>query len=110
MCSNYTAEVLALLNATETIISWEEKPKKAVFLTDSLSALQALMSEPDTTQKKITENISTLAQITCVVLQWIPAHTGIRGNEIADQLAKEGKEKEQPPITSVLQRSQNSYP
>ena len=29
---------LALLNATETIISWEEKPKKAVFLTDSLSA------------------------------------------------------------------------
>ena len=76
----------------------EEKPKKAVFLTDSLSALQALMSgEPDTTQKKLTENISTLAQTTCVVLQWIPAHTGTMGNEIADQLAKEGREKEQPP-------------
>ena len=51
------------------IISWEERPKK-VFFTDSLSALQALMSgEPDTTQKKLTENISTLAQTTCVVLQ-----------------------------------------
>ena len=98
LCSNYRAEVLALLNATETIISWEEKPKKAVFLTDSLSALQALMSgEPDTTQKKLIENISTLAQTTCVVLQWIPAHTGIRGNEMEDQLAKEGREKEQPP-------------
>ena len=98
LCSNYRAEVLALLNATETIILWEEKPKKAVFLTDSLSALQALMfGEPDTTQKKLTENISTLAQTTCVVLQWIPAHTGIRGNEMADQLAKEGREKEQPP-------------
>ena len=48
LCSNYRAEVLALLNATETIISWEEKSKKAVFLTDSLSALQALMpGEPD---------------------------------------------------------------
>ena len=67
-------------------------------LTDSFSAQQAFMSgEPDTTQKKLTENISTLAQTTCVVLQWIPAYTGIRENEIADQLAKEGREKEQPP-------------
>ena len=98
LCSNYRAEVLALLNATETVISWDKKPKKAVFPTDSLSALQALMSgEPDTTQKRLTENISTLAQTTCVVLQWIPAHAGIRGNEIADQFAKEGREKEQPP-------------
>ena len=98
LCSNYRAEVLALLSATETINSWEEKLKKAAFLTDSLSALQALMSgEPDTTQKKLTKNISTLAQTTYVVLQWIPAHTGIRGNEIADQLAKEGTKKEQPP-------------
>ena len=75
LCSNYRAEVLALLSATETIISWEEKSKKAVSLTYSLSALQALMpGESDTTQKKLTENIRS-----------------------ADQLAKEGREKEQPP-------------
>ena len=29
--------------------------------------------------------------------QWIPAHTCIKGNEIADQLTKEGREKEQAP-------------
>ena len=111
LCSNYRAEVLALLNATETIISWEEKPKKAVFLTDSLSALQALMSdEPDTTQKKLTENINTLTQTTYVVLQWIPAHTGIRGNKMVDQVTKKRKGNRATPITSVLQRSQNSYP
>ena len=97
LCSNCRAEVLALLNATETIISWEEKPKKAVFFTDSLSALQALISgEPDTTQKKLTENISTLAQSTCLSFSGYQ-HTSIRGNKMADQLAKEGREKEQPP-------------
>ena len=53
VCSNYGAELLALQNATETINLWEEKPKKAVFLTDSLSALHAIVSgKPDTTHKK----------------------------------------------------------
>ena len=58
----------------------------------------SLMSgETDTTQKKLTENTSTLTQTTCIVLQWIPAHTGIRGNDTVDQLAKEGRETGQPP-------------
>ena len=30
------------------------------------------------------------------VLQWIHAYTGIHGNEVADQLAKEGSKKQQP--------------
>ena len=46
---------------------------------------------------KLTENTDALAQSACIVLQWIPAHTGIRGNEKASQLAKELREKEQPP-------------
>ena len=45
--------------------------------------------------KKLTENISTLIQSSCVVLQWMPAHTGMRKNEIADQVAKKGRKKEQ---------------
>ena len=96
LCSNYRDEVLALLNATETIISWEEKPEKAV---SSQTHYQPCKPSclVNTTQKKLTENISTLARTTCVVLEWTPAHTGIRGNEIAHQLAKEGREKEQPP-------------
>ena len=31
-----------------------------------------------------------------VILQWIPAHTRIHGNEVADQLGKEGSKKQQP--------------
>ncbi|KAK7092236.1 hypothetical protein V1264_008019 [Littorina saxatilis] len=31
LCSNYKAEVLALHKATETVLQWENRPKKAVF-------------------------------------------------------------------------------
>ncbi|KAK7105842.1 hypothetical protein V1264_017170 [Littorina saxatilis] len=41
LCSNYKAEVLALHKATETVLQWENRTKKAVFLSDSVSALQA---------------------------------------------------------------------
>ncbi|KAK7094328.1 hypothetical protein V1264_007968 [Littorina saxatilis] len=98
LCSNYKAEVLALHKATETVLQWETRPKKAVFLSDSLSALQALCSgNPDSTMEHLMQNINTLAQTTAVVLQWIPAHTGIVGNEVADRLAKEGSKTEQQP-------------
>ena len=61
--------------------------------------------------------ISTLAQFTCVVLQWIPAHTGIGGNQLADQLAKkEGKRSnphhicpaEKPKLLSIIKRKPSS--
>ena len=31
-----------------------------------------------------------------MVLQWNPAHSGVPGNELADRLAKQGTNKEQP--------------
>ena len=98
LCSNYRTEVLALLNTTETTNLWEEKLKKPAFITDSLTAPQALMpGEPDTTLKKLTENINTLAQSTCIDCSSVDTSTHrIRGNEIVDQLANEGREKEQP--------------
>ncbi|KAK7108730.1 hypothetical protein V1264_016409 [Littorina saxatilis] len=72
--------------------------QESCLFSDSLSALQALCSgNPDSTMEHLMQNINTLAQTTAVVLQWIPAHTGIVGNEVADRLAKEGSKTEQQP-------------
>ena len=60
--------------------------------------------------KRLMDNISELAQSTKVVLQWIPADTGIVGNEIADQLAKERRKNISLPHICHKQRNKTSDP
>ena len=68
-----------------------------VFLPDSLSALQTLQSTPaEKRTRQLRESLENLAFTTTVRLQWIPAHCGIKGNENAYRLAKEGGKQEQP--------------
>ena len=97
MCSNYRAEAQALLTATETVTQLETRPKKVLLLTDSISVLKSLASgnPEDNTLRNVIQSINSLTSRTAAVLQWIPAHTGIHGNEVADQLAKEGSKKQQ---------------
>ena len=98
MCSNYRAEAQALLTTTETVTQLKTRPKKVVLLTDSLSVLQSLASgnPKDYTLRNVIQSLNSLTLRTTAVLQWIPAHTGIHGNEVADQLANEGSKKQQP--------------
>jgi RNase H len=61
-------------------------------LSDSQAALKALGSW--TCESKLTwdcrQSLKQLASNNRVKLVWVPGHQGIEGNEIADQLAKEG--------------------
>jgi len=97
LCSNYRAEIQALTIASEYLITAKNTGDKIVLLTDSLSALQALRApSADQLTENLKVNLSLLQQSRRTVLQWIPAHVGIPGNEKADQLAKEGSRMQQP--------------
>ena len=66
---------------------------QVVFLSDALSVLQALENDK---LPHLTRALQQVRRTRRVVLQWIPAHCGIPGNERADELAKEGAQEDQP--------------
>jgi ribonuclease HI len=88
----FQAEVYATLacgNETET----QDRPEKYVSIcSDSQVALKALQAAKTTSPlvrqcKKALNGISTRHT---VGLYWVPGHAGVRGNEIADKLARGG--------------------
>jgi len=92
-CSNYSAEVQALMQATTMIQDHQSNYTQVVFLTDALSVLEALSGDK---LPRLMEKLQDLLESRRVVLQWVPAHCGIPGNERADQLAKTGARGHQP--------------
>lgn len=97
LCSNFRAEVTAITAAIHHLNTSESVPQDTVILTDSLSTLQALTSSnADQTIRELHASIQQLCRQRRIVLQWIPAHCGIPGNEHADRLAKAGSMLQQP--------------
>jgi ribonuclease HI len=92
-CSNYSAEVQALMQAASMIHDTTSECPQVVFLSDALSVLEALAGAK---HPRLMEKLQDIAKTRRVVLQWVPAHCGIPGNEAADQLAKLGAREEQP--------------
>ena len=92
-CTNYRAEVEAILQATIAIEDCREDCPNVVILTDALSVLQALGNSKIPALSKA---LSSLSRNRKLCLQWIPAHCGVPGNETADRLAKLGATGEQP--------------
>ena len=80
-----------------------------VIFTDSQSVLQAIENQSvrDEAIKSLSKKISNTLQekfCRCLILQWIPSHCEIPGNDKADNLAKIGA-KQQQPNTPVSQRT-----
>ena len=91
-CSNYHAETEALIQAASKVQASDHDWKQVVFLYDALSVLQAYQIHK---LPNLTKALQQVAVTRNDVLQWIPAHCGMSGNEQADILAKEGARGEQ---------------
>jgi len=110
--SIFQAEVYAVMHGAQILEQFGVNNKQISICSDSQAALKAL-SNPKVTSRLVWDCIVALQQLSshnAVKLFWVPGHSGIYGNEQADQLAKaanfksyEGPEPVLPVPTSVVQ-------
>ncbi|XP_044592911.1 uncharacterized protein LOC123270829 [Cotesia glomerata] len=101
--SIFTCEAKAILHTLEIIQNRQDNTNSTIF-TDSMSCLRAIQNiftQNPIIQSihQILDHLRTLKKQ--VSLVWIPAHTGIPGNEEADQAAKAATAEECPPDSPV---------
>ena len=94
--TSYSAETFAILHALEWCISHSKTYnfESITFFSDSLSVLSTLSTPlPYLTPKSLSNTqslLNSLSQSKVVHLQWIPGHSSLPGNDLADSLAKAG--------------------
>ena len=92
--TSYSAETFAILHALEWCISHSKtcNYESITLFSDSLSVLSTLSAPlPYLTPKSLSNTqcfLNSLSQSKIVHLQWIPGHSSLPGNDLADSLAK----------------------
>ncbi|XP_071040579.1 ribonuclease H1-like [Parasteatoda tepidariorum] len=90
--TNFDAEIQAIYLALQNLKTRSNEFLRVVLLVDSISAIQAITENQCLKTKLLNEiqlDINLLKEMNkTIVIQWIPSHIGIEGNENADYLAK----------------------
>jgi hypothetical protein len=102
---HHLAEAVALKAGAAHIEDSPLSTNNVVFFSDAKSVLQALDSARDKELNDLSTALSSLCRAHTVVLQWVPSHCNILGNEAADTLAKEGATKEQSDRSTTFQEA-----
>ncbi len=94
LVSIFTAELLAILMALNFFNDLCQPPMAVSFFSDSLSALQAIKRNSQSSREDVVKEIvvvchQLITRGTDIVLQWVPSHVGVPGNESADRAAKQ---------------------
>ena len=91
----FQAEVTAIFNAAKILNQKKTANKMITIYTDSTSAINAFNKKTikSYTIKQCIEELNKLSKLNNVSVEWVPGHSNHEGNEIADKLAKEGKNK-----------------
>ncbi|XP_041371511.1 uncharacterized protein LOC121385042 [Gigantopelta aegis] len=89
-------EASALLEAAKVLNLQDKLSPNIVFLTDCRSLLQSLQTHcGEHILLNIRRELQDMSKRTDIILQWIPSHCGVPGNEEADRLSKIGSKLQQ---------------
>ncbi len=86
------AETIAIKLCAEEMIQLSIKDRDIHIFSDSQAALKAITKSTISTLtvKDCIKSLNTLGRNNKVTLSWVPGHTGVPGNEKADELANAG--------------------